>query len=433
VEKKREEKSAKKTETVRSAFSSSLVIVDASEGGLLPSPPPLLSRLKRSLSVPSLSFFYLSISLPSLISRWIQLLRHGIGHRHIALFFSTGAGRAAAPKWPTSSWLHCSRDNSNNLLTNNRRRVRFKNIVSFLLLQWAFAHLAKSTEYRKGHCPKVCLPWHPTEGGMESANGPLHPQRRYLCDTLGPVKRRFFCCLPLELNPTRFLCVQTGPRVLFLCFWSLLQLLIFYFSFEIYNRTTRLSQARATLGITLGIARGAAAVINFDCGLILFSVCRNLISLLRSTFLNDIVPFDKNIMFHKTVAWSIVFFSIVHSVGHYVNYYRLEIQQRQQELFSQSIQKDSLDGNKVSSPDNILVTVQAFRDAGGTIPRTAQAMAVLTGPGITGHILVLILFLMVTSSVGKFPLRYSICEHVGHLYLRGRKPFSFRARQEKEL
>ncbi|KAK3845555.1 MAG: ferric reductase NAD binding domain-containing protein [Linnemannia gamsii] len=164
--------------------------------------------------------------------------------------------------------------------------------------------------------------------------------------------------------------LNEGARLLFLSFWSVLQLLIFYFSFEIYNRSTHFSQARSTLGITLGVSRGAAAVINFDCGLILFSVCRNLISLLRATFLNNIVPFDKNILFHKTVAWSIVFFSVVHSAGHYVNYYRLEKAQQEEE-----------------------------RGVEGGVKRSAQFMALLTGPGFTGHALVLILFLMVTSSV----------------------------------
>ncbi|KAG0087061.1 hypothetical protein BGZ92_007628 [Podila epicladia] len=158
--------------------------------------------------------------------------------------------------------------------------------------------------------------------------------------------------------------LNEGPRALFLCFWSLLQLLIFYLSFEIYNRSTHYTKARSALGITLGISRGAAAVINFNCGLILFSVCRNLISLLRSTFLNSIVPFDKNIMFHKAVAWSIVMFSAIHSVGHYINYYRME------------------------------------RQAEGTANhRSAQYLAMFSGPGFTGHVLVLILFLMVTSSV----------------------------------
>lgn len=110
-------------------------------------------------------------------------------------------------------------------------------------------------------------------------------------------------------------------------------------------------------------------MINFDCGVILFSVCRNLISVLRSTFLNGVVPFDKNVLFHKTVAWSIVLFSVVRSAGHYVNYYRLE---------------------------------QAEQREKGEAKRSAQYMVLFTGPGFTGHILVLILFLMVTSSVGKF-------------------------------
>ncbi|KAI1318070.1 hypothetical protein EDD11_007304, partial [Mortierella claussenii] len=172
------------------------------------------------------------------------------------------------------------------------------------------------------------------------------------------------------------LVLNEGPRALFLFFWLVLQLLIFYFSFEIYNRSTRYTQVRKTLSVYLGIARGAAAVINFDCGLILFSVCRNLISLLRSTFLNDIVPFDKNIMFHKTVAWSIVVFSVVHIVSHYVNYYHLEAQEQME---ASGIQLE----------------------AGGQREgyRTAQHMALLTGPGWTGHLLILILFLMVTSSV----------------------------------
>ncbi|KAF9278426.1 hypothetical protein BGZ68_008581, partial [Mortierella alpina] len=160
-----------------------------------------------------------------------------------------------------------------------------------------------------------------------------------------------------------------GPRVLFLLFWGLLQLLIFLFSFEIYNASSHYSKARADLGITLGISRGAAAVLNLDCGLILFSVCRNLISVLRSTFLNDIVPFDKNVLFHKTIAWSVVFFSIVHSVSHYVNYHRLEKVQvlalEQQQAPPAHVGKKEADAASM----------------------TAQAMALLTGPGLTGHIL----------------------------------------------
>ncbi|KAG0244921.1 hypothetical protein BGW41_005520 [Actinomortierella wolfii] len=153
-----------------------------------------------------------------------------------------------------------------------------------------------------------------------------------------------------------------GPRAIFLFFWISFQTLIFAFSYLIYQRSHRYSHARSILGHALGLSRGAAAVLNVDCGLILFSVCRNLISVLRSTFLNNIVPFDKNIHFHKTIAWSIVVFSVIHTVAHYTNYYHLE---------------------------------QA-NESGG---KTAQQMAILTWTGFTGHVLVLILFLMISSSV----------------------------------
>lgn len=78
-------------------------------------------------------------------------------------------------------------------------------------------------------------------------------------------------------------------------------------------------------------------------------------------------------MFHKAVAWSIVLFSVIHSVGHYVNYYRMEKQTE-----------------------------------GTENHRSAQYLAIFSGPGFTGHVLVLILFLMVTSSVGRYQILY-IC------------------------
>ncbi|KAG0272842.1 hypothetical protein BGZ95_011359 [Linnemannia exigua] len=58
------------------------------------------------------------------------------------------------------------------------------------------------------------------------------------------------------------------------------------------------------------------------------------------------------------------------AMGHYVNYYRLEMAQQREE---------------------------EGEEAG--VKRSAQYMALLTGPGFTGHVLALILFLMVTSSV----------------------------------
>jgi NADPH oxidase len=78
--------------------------------------------------------------------------------------------------------------------------------------------------------------------------------------------------------------------------------------------------ARSLFGITFSIARTAALVLHVDVIFILLPVCRNFISLLRRTPLNDIIPFDKNITFHKATAWSIVVFTAIHVIAHMRNF-----------------------------------------------------------------------------------------------------------------
>uniref|UniRef100_A0A3Q2D4C6 NAD(P)H oxidase (H2O2-forming) n=1 Tax=Cyprinodon variegatus TaxID=28743 RepID=A0A3Q2D4C6_CYPVA len=86
------------------------------------------------------------------------------------------------------------------------------------------------------------------------------------------------------------------------------------------------SQAEATgvpettvMGII--IARGTAAGISFLLPYILLTVCRNLITLLRETFLNRYIPFDAAIDLHRIMAMTAVVLSVAHSLGHVVNVY----------------------------------------------------------------------------------------------------------------
>jgi len=65
--------------------------------------------------------------------------------------------------------------------------------------------------------------------------------------------------------------------------------------------------------------------LHVDVALILLPVCRTLISLARQTPLNGIIQFDKNIHLHKLIAWSIVFFSWLHTIAHWVNFAQLAI------------------------------------------------------------------------------------------------------------
>ncbi|PFH48925.1 hypothetical protein AMATHDRAFT_148777 [Amanita thiersii Skay4041] len=117
--------------------------------------------------------------------------------------------------------------------------------------------------------------------------------------------------------------INEGGRQLFFGVWVFLHLIVAVLGFAHYQIKDNLNTARATFGITFAIARTAALVLHVDVIFILLPVCRNFISLLRRTPLNSIIPFDKNITFHKATAWSIVAGTVVHVVAHMVNFGRL--------------------------------------------------------------------------------------------------------------
>lgn len=59
----------------------------------------------------------------------------------------------------------------------------------------------------------------------------------------------------------------------------------------------------------ISVTRGAAAAMSFTFSILLLTMCRNLITWLRGTFLNLYVPFDSHVAFHKLVAWTALFFT----------------------------------------------------------------------------------------------------------------------------
>ncbi|EHA50662.1 hypothetical protein MCOR27_010213 [Pyricularia oryzae] len=122
--------------------------------------------------------------------------------------------------------------------------------------------------------------------------------------------------------------VNEGYRRFFVFVFMILHAMVFAFGFVNYAVKDNLQRARDTFGPTFMIARAAALVLHFDVALILFPVCRTFISLARQTPLNGIIQFDKNITFHITTAWSIVFFSWVHTVAHWNNFAQIAAQQK---------------------------------------------------------------------------------------------------------
>ncbi|KAJ3499109.1 hypothetical protein NLJ89_g10135 [Agrocybe chaxingu] len=117
--------------------------------------------------------------------------------------------------------------------------------------------------------------------------------------------------------------INEGGRQLFFGTWIFLHLIVTVFGFMHYQLKDNAVTARSIFGLTFPIARTAALVLHVDVIFILLPVCRNFVSFLRRTPLNDIIPFDKNITLHKATGWSIVIGSTVHTLAHMVNFYKL--------------------------------------------------------------------------------------------------------------
>ncbi|KAF9364779.1 hypothetical protein BGX34_000449 [Mortierella sp. NVP85] len=174
--------------------------------------------------------------------------------------------------------------------------------------------------------------------------------------------------------------INEGNRVIFFGLWIMVHIGLFGLAFFNYLFSDNFEKSRNLVGITLPTARGAALVLHVDAGVILLPVCRTLISWLRSTPLNRIVPFDKAITFHKAIAWSIVFFSLVHTIAHYVNFYKMAV----------------------------------------ALPGTYSFwnLMFVSGPGWTGHVMLVVLLVMVVTALPSVRMKkFEVFWYWHHLFL----------------
>ncbi|KAK5867225.1 hypothetical protein PBY51_011737 [Eleginops maclovinus] len=86
-----------------------------------------------------------------------------------------------------------------------------------------------------------------------------------------------------------------------------------------YTLQSEASGITETSAVGIVIARGSAAAISFLFPYMLLTVCRNLITLCRETFLNRYIPFDAAIDFHRFMAMTAIVLSVIHTLGHLVN------------------------------------------------------------------------------------------------------------------
>ncbi|CAN8245420.1 unnamed protein product [Cochlearia groenlandica] len=105
---------------------------------------------------------------------------------------------------------------------------------------------------------------------------------------------------------------ENWKRIWVLTLWIMIMIGLFLWKFFQYKQ----KEAFHVMGYCLLTAKGAAETLKFNMALILFPVCRNTITWLRSTRLSYFVPFDDNINFHKTIAGAIVVAVILHVGDH---------------------------------------------------------------------------------------------------------------------
>ncbi|NXG16772.1 DUOX2 oxidase, partial [Grallaria varia] len=142
----------------------------------------------------------------------------------------------------------------------------------------------------------------------------------------------------------------------------------YYYAFA--SPSTGIAQ---TTFVGIIISRGAAASISFMYSYILLTMCRNLITVLRETFLNHYIPFDAAVDFHRWVAMAALIFSVLHTAGHVVNVYIFSV-----------------------TPLSVLSCLfsSVFTNDGSQLPETYYWWFFQTVPGMTGVLLLVVLAVM---------------------------------------
>ncbi|XP_058761130.1 putative respiratory burst oxidase homolog protein H [Vicia villosa] len=94
--------------------------------------------------------------------------------------------------------------------------------------------------------------------------------------------------------------------------WLAVNLILFVWKFLQYKE----KPAYEVMGSCVCLAKGAAETLKFNMALIVLTMCRRTLTMLRGSFLSQIIPFDDNIHFHIVIAIGVVIGTAIHVVIH---------------------------------------------------------------------------------------------------------------------
>ncbi|XP_033970840.1 NADPH oxidase 4 [Trematomus bernacchii] len=166
-----------------------------------------------------------------------------------------------------------------------------------------------------------------------------------------------------------------GGKHLVLMLWLGANTWLFLKTFLLYSTGQQYHYLYKMLGLGLCISRASASVLNLNCSLVLLPMCRSLLTFVRGTHMVSSREtrrlLDKSKTFHVACGVSICIFSVVHVSAHLANVVNFSVS------YSEDFPALNLARYRGEDPKLIILT---------------------TIPGVTGVLLVLILFLMFTSS-----------------------------------
>uniref|UniRef100_A0A8C1UN89 NADPH oxidase 1 n=1 Tax=Cyprinus carpio TaxID=7962 RepID=A0A8C1UN89_CYPCA len=201
--------------------------------------------------------------------------------------------------------------------------------------------------------------------------------------------------------------INHGLSAFILVVWMGINIFLFVYYYLFYDQGPQFEYTRELLGSALPWARAPAAVLNFNCMLILLPVCRNLLSLLRGSFIccgrTMRKQLDKNLTFHKLVAYMIALMTAVHTVAHLLN----------AEWYTNSFQGQygPLAGNLSMLDDSSELKTTYLNP-------TPTLLVFTTIAGLTGVVITLALILMITSSMEVIRRSYyEVFWYTHHLFI----------------
>ncbi|KYQ94318.1 superoxide-generating NADPH oxidase flavocytochrome [Tieghemostelium lacteum] len=116
-------------------------------------------------------------------------------------------------------------------------------------------------------------------------------------------------------NVRRYFRIE-GLKILFFIIYIMINVGLVFATY--YSVSTHQHHAIMLFGKGLYLTRIAAQLVIFNATIILLTMCKQIITWLRSTKLKKIIPLDKYVTFHKLIAVCLILASLVHTFGWFV-------------------------------------------------------------------------------------------------------------------